>query len=239
MHRNGLLAVVALAALAGCGGGDEAARASDGVAITADVTVGTAPGVTVAPVTTDVRGDSAGDEEPTPTTAAPVPSTSPATDAPAEDPTADCMDGQWVADAAEHQRRADALGSPVPMVIGPESVSNVTINDGSFVSDSVVAVSATVGAFTLNASSTSHMEGTFTLDGEVVHADVTVLEETQDDVTATGPDGSPILFPEDAGFEPPAVDPTFEGSTVSCDATAMTFDVVGSQYGTITYMRVG
>jgi len=218
LHRSVLLFAVALTTVAACGGGGDSSSA-DTTTPAAEVTTGDTAAETTAPETSAVD------------------TTVPATDAPG-DVTAECMNGTWQADAAEHQRRIDSMGIPLPMTVGPETVSGVVIDDGSFVADSSIVLTAAISELTLTSSSTSHIEGTFTLEGDVVQADVTVNEITEGPFVATLPDGTQVSMPT-AGVEPPSAVPGFQGSTVTCDATSLSFDVIGSEFGSITYTRIG
>ncbi|MEN9646725.1 MAG: hypothetical protein RL238_3394 [Actinomycetota bacterium] len=215
LHRSALVFAVALTTLAACGGGGDSS--ADTTSSGAEVTTGDTAAETTAATAAET--------------------TVPATDAPG-DATAECMNGTWQADAAEHQRRIDSMGIPLPMTVGPESVSGVIIDNGSFVADSSIVIIGTIAELTLTSSSSSHIEGTFTLDGDVVHADVTVNDIVAGAFVATLPDGTEVSMPG-AGVEPPSPAPSFEGSTVVCDATTLSFDVIGSEFGSITYTRIG
>lgn len=217
LHRSVLLVAVALTTVAACGGGGDSSSAdTSSPAVTADSVADTVADTTATSV---------------------VDTTVASTDAPG-DATAECMNGEWSADAAEHQRRIEQLGVALPMTVGPDSESRLTIADGAFVTDSVISLTAAIGEVSLTSSSSAHMEGTFTLEGDIVRAGVTVLENEAGEFVATTPDGVVVSFPME-GLEPPSAVPGFEGSTVTCDDTSLTFDVIGSEFGTITYTRVG
>lgn len=225
MHRSVLL-VAALAVLAACGGSDGAATPSSAEASTT---------ATAGGAESTVPDSTASSDAPDTTT---PPDTAPA-DTGTGDATLECMQGQWRADAGEHQRRIDDLSIALPMTVGGDSVSSLSIDGDAFVTDSSISLTTSIGAATLTSSSTSHIEGTFTIDdGIVVSADVTVMENEDGEFVATAPDGSVISVPT-GGFDPPPASPTFQGSTVSCDDDSLTFDVIGSEFGTITYARAG
>lgn len=225
-YRSLLFAAVVICTASACGGEDAARPEPTGSA--------TVSAPDTAPATSPDTTSPAPDTSPAPTT----PTTDAVETTAAGGGTAECMNGSWVADAAEHQRRVDALGVPIAMIVGPESRADLSIDGGAFVVESAISLTASVGPATLTASSTSRMEGTFTVEGDfIAAADVTVDVTEQGPFVATLADGTAIPMPMD-GVEPPSMSPTFTGSTVSCDDTSLTFDVVGTDFGTITYTRV-
>jgi hypothetical protein len=215
----------------GCGGGsdDEAGNATVPTETTA---AGTIP----ATVATTVPA----------TTAAPTTSAAPATTAPATTAAtssggdAECMIGEWLADAAELQRGIDAIGVSFALTVGPDSFNRAVISDGTFVADSDVAVTGTLpGGIELTASGTSHLEGTYTTEGNVVRAEVVSSTGEIGEWTATL-NGTEFPLPDDGSFgTPPIASADFNGSTFECTDTTLTFDVIDSEYGTITYTRDG
>lgn len=213
-----IIAIVTAATVgAGCGGGSDSAGDST------DPPAASSPADTTAP-------DTAPDTTPG--------TTAPDTVAPGGD--ADCLVGQWRADAAELQRRFDALAFPLPFTIGPDSYSEATLDAGAFTAASSTSVTAEIpgAGVQLTASGSSTIEGTYSVDGNVILADVTA-ETNEVGGWSASLNGSPIDLP-DAGFgDPPATSFDFNGSTFTCTDDSLTFDVIDSQFGTITYTRVG
>jgi hypothetical protein len=222
--------MILVVALVGCGGGSDDAAGSATVP-TETTATGTAP--TTAATTVPA------------TAAAPTTSAAPATTTPATTAAtssggdAECMNGEWLADAAELQRGIDALGVPLAMTVGSDSFNRAVISDGTFVVDSNVAVTGTVpGGIELTASGTSHLEGTFTTEGNVVRAETVSSSSEIGEWTATL-NGTEFPLPDDGSFgTPPVSSADFNGSTFECTDRTLTFDVIDSEYGTVTYTRV-
>lgn len=241
MRRSSFVfAMVAAGAvtLAACGGGDGDTATTSSLAGTTEPT--------------DVPTSSAAPTTPTtaaPVSSAPAPSSTTATTldtsastAPASAPgggDADCLNGSWLADAAEHQRRIDALGIPFAMTVAPGSQSTVVIADGTFDADSQVTIGAELPGtgVTLSSTGTSSIQGTFTLDGDVVRATVT-SDSTSPVVWSASLNGEEIPLPDSGFADPPDTSFRFDGSTYTCDDTTLSFEVVGTTYG-ITYTRQG
>jgi hypothetical protein len=91
----------------------------------------------------------------------------------------------------------------------------------------------------LTATATTHLEGTYTTADGVVTADITVDTSELGEWSASL-NGTQIELPPGAALgEPPSAATNFTGSTYVCTDTTLTFDVIDSPYGTITYTRVG
>jgi hypothetical protein len=148
------------------------------------------------------------------------------------------MEGRWAADAAEHQRQLDATS--LPMTVEPGSASTLTIQNGAFVADNTLTITMKMASVAFRSSGTTHIEGTFAFEGDVLRAAVTVLNKVDGDMVGVMPDGSTIPLP--AGGAPaasPAVPQnSFEGTNVTCTDSTLTFDPIGTDFGSITYTRV-
>jgi hypothetical protein len=237
MHRPITLVTVAVTlALAACGSSSEtlpAATSLDTVTTTAaiadpDTADDPAPATTAAPTPE--------------TTAAPVTPTTEAAPSPAEGGDAECLNGEWLADASALQDQLAPVAGPLSLTIGPDSFNRATLDDGTFVVDAAVELSAEIPGtgVTLSATATTHLEGTYTTDGNTVIADVTV-DSGEIGSWSASIDGETIDLPPgaaDAFGDPPAPVAGFNGSTFDCTDTSLTFDVIDSEYGTITYTRV-
>jgi hypothetical protein len=218
-----MVAVIATGLAAGCGGSDSAGDTSESSA--ASSPSDTAASDTAAPDT--VPPDS--------TTADTA-----ASDTVAPGGDADCLVGQWRADAAELQRRFDALAFPLPFTIGPDSYSEASLDGAAFDAASSTSITAEIpgAGVQLTATGSSTIAGNYSVDGNVIVAEVT-SETSELGEWSASLNGTPIPLP-DAGFgDPPDASFDFNGSTFACTDDTLTFDVIDSQFGTITYTRVG
>ena len=243
MHRSlTMLTITAVVALTACG------SSGDSLTAATDATVAESPAVVPAtePATTT---DTTPAVDPAPATTAEIaPETTAAPATPTTEPEPvgggdpECLNGEWLADATAIGNQMSAIGSPMTFVIGPDSYNRATLDNGAFVVDAVVTIGAEFpgGGVTLSATSTSRLEGTYTTDGNVVLADVTVDSGEITSWNATV-DGESIELPAaavDSFGDPPEVATSFNGSTFDCSDTSLTFDVIDSEFGTITYTRV-
>lgn len=151
---------------------------------------------------------------------------------------ADCLDAQRRADGAEHRRRVDAIGAPIGFMVGPESVSELTMSDGRIIVESTIAISVIHDGMTLQTTTAGHMVGTYATDGNMIRATIT-NQSTEAGESAAVVDGVEISLPGGGALgEPPSAQPGFGGSMSARTDMPSTLDVSGS-YGSITYTRVG
>jgi hypothetical protein len=152
-----------------------------------------------------------------------------------------CMQGTWVAGAPEFQTRLDRLGFDVPLEVGDDTGSTVTITGQAFVADTSITLTASMGGTSFRVSGGVYSEGTFTVEGNTISVDTTVLDARAPAFALIDADGTEISLPEGSAgmFDVPIDDEVFTDSTVVCGDTEVTFDVVGTPYGRITYTRAG
>ena len=234
--RRTVVVVAALITVAsGCGGEDGVSPTADDAAIstTTSVVAGTPADEAPGPSSPTTPPDTAPPDTAAPTTAAPT------TDEVAGGG-ADCLNGLWFANAEELQRRIDSYRIPVEILVEPISSSTLTMSDGTFVANTSVALTGQLPigeGVELTAAGTSHIEGTYTIDGGTVTTTITIdTSEIGDWVAVVG--GETIALPAaEALGEPPVPGGDFGGGQFTCTDTTLTFNVPGSEYGSITFIR--